>query len=295
MPATLSARASLMAIARAHPGRLFNAFLLLLLENALLLAYPLLAGLAIDAIVRGDAGTALWYAVAVLGMWLLGALRRAVDTRSFTRIYADIAVPVVLEQRLINASSSATAARVVLAREFVDFFEKQVPLLLTALVSMLGSVIMLMFLEFKVGAFCMLALVLCLALGSRFMVVSQSLHERINDAMEREVGLLFRVGAQSLRRHYGLLSRLRVRLSDREAAAYAFLGGLIALLFLLTILELAGGAQVTAGHVYAVMTYLWSFVSSLDELPGMVDQLARLRDIGGRVAGIAGREPAPAR
>ena len=37
------------------------------------------------------------------------------------------------------------------------------------------------------------------------------------------------------------------------------------------------------GHVYAVMTYLWTFVSSLDEAPGMVDQLARLKDIGKRV------------
>lgn len=38
-----------------------------------------------------------------------------------------------------------------------------------------------------------------------------------------------------------------------------------------------------AGHVYAVMTYLWTFVSSLDEAPVMVDQMARLRDIGKRV------------
>jgi hypothetical protein len=31
------------------------------------------------------------------------------------------------------------------------------------------------------------------------------------------------------------------------------------------------------------MTYLWTFVSSLDEAPIMVDQMARLRDIGKRV------------
>lgn len=41
--------------------------------------------------------------------------------------------------------------------------------------------------------------------------------------------------------------------------------------------------QVSAGHVYAVMTYLWNFVTSLDEGPGLADQLARLRDIGRRV------------
>jgi hypothetical protein len=31
------------------------------------------------------------------------------------------------------------------------------------------------------------------------------------------------------------------------------------------------------------MTYLWTFVSCLDEAPAMIDQLARLKDIGKRV------------
>jgi len=39
---------------------------------------------------------------------------------------------------------------------------------------------------------------------------------------------------------------------------------------------------VKAGHVYAV-TYLWTFVSCLDEARRVVDQLARLKDIGERV------------
>jgi hypothetical protein len=30
--------------------------------------------------------------------------------------------------------------------------------------------------------------------------------------------------------------------------------------------------------------YLWTFIMSLNEAPGVVDQLARLRDIGRRVA-----------
>mgnify|MGYP001615880371 FL=1 len=86
-----------------------------------------------------------------------------------------------------------------------------------------------------------------------------------------------------MRRHYQLLSRLRIWLSDREAVAYLFLGALAALLFIVAISQLALSPAVKAGHVYAVMTYLWTFASSLDEAPGMVDQLARLKDIGKRV------------
>lgn len=64
-----SASQTLKAIARAYPGKLFCTLSLVALENALLLAYPLFAGFAVDSIIRGDAGSALVYALVVLGCW----------------------------------------------------------------------------------------------------------------------------------------------------------------------------------------------------------------------------------
>ncbi|SEL70892.1 ABC transporter transmembrane region [Pseudomonas sp. NFIX51] len=289
-----SASQTLKAIARAYPGKLFCTLSLVALENALLLAYPLFAGFAVDSIIRSDAGSALVYALVVLAFWVVGAARRAVDTRTFTRIYADLAVPVILNQRLQNQSTSTAAARVVLAREFVDFFEKHVPTIATALVSIVGAAVMLLVIEPWVGLACLVALLLCVTLLPRFARRNQELHERLNDRLEKEIDLVAKVGATSLQRHYRLLSRLRIWLSDREAAAYLLLGSAAALLFVIAISQLALTEGVKAGHVYAVMTYLWTFVSSLDEAPTMVDQLARLRDIGKRVdPGLA--EPAEPR
>ncbi|MGL6242633.1 ABC transporter six-transmembrane domain-containing protein [Pseudomonas sp.] len=278
-----SASQTLKAIARAYPGKLFFTLSLVALENALLLAYPLFAGFAVDSIIRGDATSALFYALVVLAFWVVGAARRAVDTRTFTRIYADLAVPVILNQRLQNQSTSTSAARVVLAREFVDFFEKHVPTIATALVSIVGAAVMLLVIEPWIGLACLMALLLCMTLLPRFARRNQALHERLNDRLEKEIGLVEKVGADTLQRHYRVLSRLRIGLSDREAIAYLFVGSVAAVLFVIAISQLALSPAVKAGHVYAVMTYLWTFVSSLDEAPSMVDQLARLKDIGKRV------------
>jgi ABC-type multidrug transport system fused ATPase/permease subunit len=278
-----SASQTLKAIARAYPGKLFFTLSLVALENALLLAYPLFAGFAVDSIIRGDATSGLFYALVVLAFWVVGAARRAVDTRTFTRIYADLAVPVILNQRLQNQSTSTSAARVVLAREFVDFFEKHVPTIATALVSIVGAAVMLLVIEPWIGLACLGVLLLCMTLLPRFARRNQELHERLNDRLEKEIGLVEKVGADTLQRHYRVLSRLRIWLSDREAIAYLFVGSVAAVLFVIAISQLALSPAVKAGHVYAVMTYLWTFVSSLDEAPSMVDQLARLKDIGKRV------------
>jgi ABC-type multidrug transport system fused ATPase/permease subunit len=278
-----SASQTLKAIAKAYPGKLFGTLSLVALENALLLAYPLFAGFAVDSIIRGDVGSAVWYAAVVLGFWVVGAARRAVDTRTFTRIYADLAVPVILNQRLQRHSTSRAAARVVLARDFVDFFEKHVPTIATALVSVVGAAGMLLVIEPWVGLACLLALLLCVTLMPGFARRSQRLHERLNNRLEKEIGLVEKVGANTLRRHYHVLSRLRIGLSDREAVAFLSIGLLAALLFVVAISQLALAPEVKAGHIYAVMTYLWTFVSCLDEAPSTIDQLARLKDIGKRV------------
>ncbi|MGY0145989.1 ABC transporter six-transmembrane domain-containing protein [Edwardsiella tarda] len=88
---------------------------------------------------------------------------------------------------------------------------------------------------------------------------------------------------RGLARHYQILARLRVAISDRESLTYLIVGIGAALRFLLAIVLLSRQPQIAAGQVYAVMTYLWNFVTRLDESPTLTDQLARLRDIAQRV------------
>lgn len=283
-PGRQSAKQTLKGIVRAYPGKLAVTFSLVALENALFLAYPLFAGFAVDAIIRGDKYQALLYAVVVLGFWVVGSARRAVDTRTFTAIYADMAVPVILGQRQLEQSTSTAAARVVLAREFVDFFERLLPTIATAVISILGAAAMLLALEPWVGLATVIALLLCATIAPDLSRRSERLHQRLNNRLEREVDLVERVGRHGLDRHYRLLSRLRTALSDREAFAYLAIGVMAALLFAIAIWQLADGDGATAGHIYAVMTYLWTFVTCLDEAPVVVDQMARLKDIGKRVA-----------
>ncbi|MGL5179784.1 MAG: ABC transporter six-transmembrane domain-containing protein, partial [Aeromonas veronii] len=159
-PLPHSAGRSLGAIARANPLKLAGTFSLVALENILLVVYPLFAGFAIDAIVKGQWWQASSYALIVLLFWLIGALRRAVDTRTFTHIYAALAVPVILTQRQQQEGQSTIVARVTLAREFVDFFEKHIPILATSLISIVGAAVMLMVIEFWVGIACMGVLLL---------------------------------------------------------------------------------------------------------------------------------------
>lgn len=278
-----STSATLKTIASKNKPALALTLSLIGLENLLLVAYPLLAGMAIDAIAQKNWAMASIYAVVVLLFWLIGSLRRSVDTRVFARIYARLAVSVVLNQRATTDDHSVVAARVTLAREFVEFFERHVPAILTSVVSIIGAAAMLLIIEPWLGAACLVALVVFILAMKHITLGNQLLHERLHNQQEREVDRVKRAPEALLAKHYRLLAKLRIMVSDIEAKAYLGVGVGAASLFLLAITLLVYKPEVTPGHVYAVMTYLWNYVTSLDDGPGLADQFARLRDIGRRV------------
>ena len=269
-------------IAQTHRKRLLGTFSLVGLENLVMLVYPVFGGWAINAVIAGKVWQALLYALVVLLMWLVGAARRITDTRTFTRIYTEIAVPIVLEQRR-QVPHSAVTARVALSREFVSFFEEHQPIAATSVVSIFGACIMLLVLEFWVGVLAMCILTLFLWLLPRFASISENLYFRLNNSLERDNYFIRKGDERQLYRHYGLVARLRVLISNREAFGYLCVGVAMSILFGFAFVMMTLKGYGSAGHIYSVSTYLWMFAMSLDDVPRLVEQYSNLKDIGQRI------------
>ena len=274
---------TLKHIGHTHRRKLIATFTLVGLENLLMLAYPIFGGWAINAVIAGNVGRALLYALVVLIMWLIGAARRSLDTRTFTRIYTQIAVPVVLEQRSRDVPHSAVTARVALSREFVSFFEEHLPIAASSLVSIFGACIMLLVIEPWVGVFAIVILLTFLRFLPRFAAASERLYYRLNNRLEQDNHYIKDGSDRQLWQHYSLVARLRVLISNREAVGYLSVGVAMSLLFgfAFTLMTLKGYGS--AGHIYAVSTYLWMFAMSLDDVPRLVEQYSNLQDISRRV------------
>ena len=275
---------SLKKLAIRHRKKLVVTFFLVVAENVTFLLYPVLAGIAINAILAGETLNAALYGLMVLCMWFIGAARRSVDTRTFARIYAGLAVSVVPAQRKYQLNHSAIAARVTLSREYVDFFEMHLPLLITSLSSLFGAAIMLLFIEFWAGVMCFAIVFILLGFVSGYARKNEWLFMRLNNRLEKEVDYVHKAGTATLHRHYSTLARLRIALSDREAWGYLWVGVLVAALFTLTIVWMTRSTGITAGHIYSVMTYMWMFATSLDDAPQLLEKFSQLRDIGKRVS-----------
>lgn len=273
---------TLKQIALEHRKKLGFSFSLVILENILFLLYPMVGSFAVNAVMKGDVFQALLYALMVFVIWMIGSFRRAIDTRVFVRIYSLIAVPVILNERNKGTTSSATA-HANLSRQFVDFFEQHLPIMMTSFFSVIGSVIMLLIIEFWSGVIAFVVLGVFLLLLPRYIKMNDRLYFRLNNRLEKEVEVIERNKKYELTKHYDILAKIRIGISNREAMSYLMIGIAMAVLFGGTLLLLSVWGYGSAGHIYAVITYLWGFAMSIDDIPRLVERFSELKDIGRRV------------
>ena len=273
---------TLKGIATEHNKKLILTFAFVLAENGLFLAYPIFAGYAINAIMQGNTLNALIYALFVLIAWLVGAIRRRVDTQVFANIYAKLAVNVIMNEKQNAKDDSAIIARVALSREFVNFFETHFPMFFTSVISIIGSAFMLIFVEPKVAVACFAVMTFFLIFLPRYIKKNDDLYLRLNDRLEKEAKVIGVFNKSTLNRHYDVVSKFRIAISNREAMSYFIIGISASLLFLVAIIVLSS-QQTNAGHIYSVMTYIWNFVISLDDSPKLIEEFSNLKDIGKRI------------
>jgi ABC-type multidrug transport system fused ATPase/permease subunit len=264
-----------------------------LLENLFELFYPSLTGLAVNGLLRHEfTGLAM-----LLGVWLIhtstGVFRQRYDTRVFSSIYTDIASRTVAEQETMGVSTSQIIARSSLSREFVTFFERDIPATVRSVFGLLGALVLLLFYDTWSAAFCLMLLIPLAVLNRGYSRRTLTLNRGLNNQLEREVTLLTRRNSSRVLGHYRLLARWKIRLSDAEAMNWGVMELFSIGLSAAVIVRVASLPHVEPGTIYAMLAYLWNFIASLDHVPALVQQLSRLKDIARRMNESASAQGEP--
>jgi ABC-type multidrug transport system fused ATPase/permease subunit len=258
-------------------------YLVTLAENLFELSYPSLTGLAVNGLLKHDfTGLGL-----LLGVWfahtVTGVFRQSYDTRVFSSIFTDLATRTVSEQETKGVSTSQIVARSSLSREFVNFFERDVPATVNSVFGLLGALVLLFFYDAWSAGFCLMLLIPLSILNRRYSSRTLTLNRRLNNQLEREVTVLTRRNPSRVLGHYRLLGKWRTSLSDAEAINWGVMELFSIVLSAAVILRVASLPHIEPGTIYAMLAYLWNFLSSLNHVPTLVQQLSRLKDIARRV------------
>ena len=258
-------------------------YTLTVFENFCTLAYPALTGLAVDGLLERE----FVGLTGLVGVWLvhltLSFTRQRLDTRVFMGLYAEIATHIIGVQQKQGHGISTVSARVEMVRDIVSFFEREVPAMFHNVLAIVGSLVMLFVFDVDAGTIAMVVLLPTGLVNAWYWRKALRLNQGINNEIEREVDAIEFASHSRIARHFALLRRWRVKLSDTESWTWASteLATIVALVFIL--IDFTQSPSFTAGAIYAILAYVYDYLEGLNHVPTVVNNLARLKDVRARL------------
>jgi ABC-type multidrug transport system fused ATPase/permease subunit len=263
--------------------RITLTYLLTFIEDLLELSYPWATGLAIDGLLDQH----FMMAAPIIVAWTLrsaiGCFRQMYDTRLYTDVYNAIVTDTILRQRGAGVEATSVAARSAMSREFVTFFEKEVPVVVTSIIGIVGSAVILFYYDLVIGAVAASLFLPVYLLNRGYMRRSLRFNRGLNDQLEREVQVIEGVDPSAIRHHFEQVRCWRVKLSDAEAFNWTIIEVMSILVFIIVLVRATYIPTTETGDIFAILVYVWRLMENLDNVPQIVQQLTRLQDIGRRI------------
>ena len=257
--------------------------LLVILDAAANLLFPLFMGFAINDLLNGA-----WNGLVALGVLglvslLIGSLQRFYDTRVYAGIYETIANELVAKEQEKSSNVSKISARTGLLTELVEFMENSFPAVANSLIALVGTLIIIFSLNPDIFVACLLASLFVLAIYGLSGRANFKLNKGYNDQLEQQVNALDSADPRKIALHFKQLMRWNIKLSDLETLNYTLIWLAMIGLLIYAIYTAVGSGLAAYGTIFSLVVYVFEYINSVVTLPLYFQQLIRLSEISTRL------------
>jgi len=265
---------------------------LVVLENIAWILEPTVFGNVIDAFIDKSVAPMESDFLVPLLVWIgvfltnsgLGALRRSLDQRIYLKMFTRIATDVVIEARQQGQSISRTAARGELTREYISFLQYRLPELVEQSIAIGGAVIALLFFDWRIAMTCLFIVVplffMTKIYNRRVLIHQKALH----DTREEAFDVYSMEDPEAVRSYYQRLTLHEQKIADWGALNFGVIRFFLLGIFLIVMYISIDLDDFTTGNIYSIVAYLWTFVTSTEYLPELLESTSSLRDLSHRLA-----------
>ena len=282
---------TLIEIIRTFKRGVALALALVLIEKLAWIVEPTVFGRLLDALIAAFESKqkvsyaiplTLWIAVFVINSGV-GALRRALDPRIYLNMFSRIAVHVAESCRRKGADFSKAAVRTELSREYVSFLQRRVPDFVEQIFDLGGTVIALAFYDARISITCLCAVVPLAFIGRLYNSRIVRLQKELHDQKEGLFEVFGKTNLQQVREYYERLAKPQISIANWGSFNFAILRLFLMAIFLVVLYIAIDLDDFTTGKIYSIVAYLWTFITSTEYLPDLLESYASLKDIQDRL------------
>ena len=281
----------LAEIIRKHRKTFVFALSLVFIEKLAWIVEPTLFGRLLDRLISVFGSKENVSYTVPLVLWIgvfavnsgVGAARRSIDEKIYLKMFTNIAADVTESSREKGLDIAKTASRVELSRDYVTFLKRRIPDFIEEAFDLGGTVIALALLDWRISVTC-LVIVLPLALINRLYNKKViHLQKELHDMREDVFDVFALKDIRQVRAYYDAMAEPQKKIANWGALNFGLLRLCLLGIFLVVLFIAIDIDDFTTGKIYSVVAYLWTFVTSTEYMPDLLESRSSLKDIQERV------------
>ncbi|MEO8448309.1 MAG: ABC transporter six-transmembrane domain-containing protein [Gemmatimonadota bacterium] len=212
-----------------------------------------------------------------------GAIRRVFEQKIYLRLFADLAARVVELGKRKRVPLTAVQGRIELTKGVVTFLQHRVPEILDQGIAIVGAMVSLAFFDFRLAAACAAVLVPVLWVQRMYTKAVTKLQAEVHDRVEA-VSIVLHTGDPDQVRSYLLeTARSQQAIANWGARVFVVLRVVLFVIFLVVLFVAIDLDDFTTGRLYSIVAYIWTFITSTEYIPDLIEDWIAFKDIEGRL------------
>jgi len=224
----------------------------------------------------------LWIGVFAINSGV-GAARRSVEEKIYQNMFTNIAVEVTESSRQKGLDVAKTASRVELSRDYVTFLKRRVPDFIEQIFDLGGTAIALALYDMRISLTCLLIALPLLIINRFYSKKVIGLQKQVHDLREGVFEIFAKKDIQHVRAYYDSMVKPQRKIANWSALNFGLIRLCLLGIFLVVLYIAIDIDQFSTGQIYSVVAYLWTFVTSTEYLPDLMESYTSLKDIQERV------------
>lgn len=284
----------LLDLFRTYKKKILFIFSLTIVENVAWIIEPWIFGTLIDEFILKANGSVLHIApikFLPLFLWILlyainsgtGTIRRMYEPKIFQNIFADIVTKISERGTRDNVNTSVVTGRAQLSHEYINFLQYRIPELLEQSIAIIGAICALTIFDWRISAACLLVVIPLGIIGQFYNKRVLYLQKDLHDQYETIVDTFVTKKPENIRSIYKSMANVQTKIGKYNGFNFGFMRLTLLIVFLAVLYISIDLDNFTTGNIYAIVSYLWTFISAAEYLPELMESRASLKDISQRI------------
>jgi ABC-type multidrug transport system fused ATPase/permease subunit len=212
-----------------------------------------------------------------------GTLHRLFSGKIYARIYADTATNVINYSRKKQFPTSTIFARADLAKEYIIFLKERLPEVIWQLSATFGAIIALFFYDWRIAALAVLVIGPVALINNIYRKNVVTLQRALHDKREDQYSVIETGNASAIKEYFHNMVPPQSKIANWSSIDFMIIKVLLLFIFVGVLFIAVDVDRFTTGRIYAIVSYIWTFIASTDYIPGLMESITAVRELNSRL------------